>query len=59
MKAEMNSQGQIVLTPESWAEAHALNAWKEGNKVYGKDLMRQESFKYREQAIVVVPQPPR
>lgn len=47
MLVDMNEQGQIVLTPESYAESIALRFWNEANTVHVEDVLRatQTHFK--------------
>lgn len=47
MKAEMDDDGVITLTPESSIEVYALKAWYKTARVEQQDLYRIENHHWR------------
>jgi hypothetical protein len=55
MKADMNAKGVITITPETGAEAFALQHWVNRNQVnYAiADMSTMEKFHYRGSGLVL------
>ena len=53
MKAELNENGVLTVTPETPTEAYAINHWVNEAWVPQGDLMRNESGHIRGSKIIV------